>query len=51
MSRERDSYVDIFYLWLVSDDQKWEIKPLGPGYTIQRVSIPALFAPISAIVG
>ena len=24
----------------VSDDYKWEIKPLGPGYSVQRVSVP-----------
>ena len=32
-----------------SNDQKWEIKQLGPGYTIQRMSLP-IFSTISATV-
>jgi hypothetical protein len=49
LGREGESYVVIPYLWSVSDDQKWEIKPLEAGYTIQRVSdmpipITAVFA-------
>ena len=37
-------------LRLVSDHWKWEIKPFGAGYTIQRVSVPIPFATISATV-
>lgn len=32
----------------VSDDQKWEIKQSGGGYTVQRVSSPISFATLSA---
>ena len=48
--REGGSYVSIPYLWSVSDYSKWEIKHLGVGYTIKRVSAPISFAAISAIV-
>jgi len=48
--REGGSYVGILYLWFVPDDWKWEIKPLGAGYTIQRVSMPSPFAAISATI-
>jgi len=34
----------------VSDAQKWEIKPLGIGYTVRRVSLPAWFSPLSVVV-
>jgi hypothetical protein len=42
--------VSLTYLQFVSDDSKWEIKPLGVGYTIRRVSVPMSFAVISAIL-
>ena len=29
----------------VSDDEKWEIKRLGAGYTVQVVSVPVLLDP------
>ena len=48
--KEGGMYVGIPYLWFVSDDQKWEIKPFVAGYTIQRVSVPMPFATISVIV-
>ena len=34
----------------VSDTQKWEIKPLGVGYTVQRVSSSMRSGPLSAVV-
>ena len=34
----------------VSDAQKWEIKPLGIGYTVRRVSLPTRFSPLSVVV-
>ena len=37
LGMEGESYVVIPHLWPVPDDQKWEIKPLEAGYTIQRV--------------
>ena len=34
----------------VSDDQKWEIKPLGVGYSVRRVSVRISFARLSKSV-
>jgi hypothetical protein len=50
LRREVGSYVGTPYLWFVSDNQKWEIKPFGAGYTVQKVSAPMLFIAISTIV-
>ena len=33
----------------VSDGGKWEIKPLGVGYSVQVVSMPTLFGAISPL--
>ena len=33
----------------VSDGEKWEIKPLGAGYSVQVVSMPTLFGAISPL--
>ena len=33
----------------VSDGGKWEIKPLGAGYSVQVVSMPTLFGAISPL--
>ena len=41
---------NLFRLCFVPQYQKWEIKPLGIGYTIQRVSPPMAFATVSATV-
>jgi hypothetical protein len=34
----------------VSDDQKWEIRPLGAGYSVQRVSVHTSFTRLSKSV-
>ena len=49
LRRGGGSYVGALYLWSVSDDQKWEIKPLGIGYMIKRVSVQISFTALSAI--
>ena len=43
-------YVHILCLLFVSDYQKWEIKPLGVGYSIQMVGVLIPFTEILAIV-
>lgn len=37
------------YQWFASNDWKWEIKPLGAGYTIQRVSHSPQSLPFRAL--
>lgn len=39
---------DPSFVACVSDDQKWEIKRLGAGYSVQRVSLPISIDTISA---
>ena len=34
----------------VTDDLKWEIKPLGVGYSVRRVSVQSFFAGLSESV-
>ena len=40
LGREEVLYVSIPYPRFVADDEKWEIKPLAAGYSVQRVSVP-----------